>query len=184
MDSTSTTSAYADNFGELGEKSFEWARVDIGPLSGFSAREVLAGDVEPLLPVVNAEARGKIGDLIGTGYATIYLVTPMFIAVVDAAGLTGCKFLPIEVVVNDDMPDLFLLQVLGRCGPIVEVGPERQIGIESWDGSDFFLAEKYLATFVSPRAGEVLRKARLRNVEVRAPQTIGVDAVRRTIDFV
>jgi hypothetical protein len=153
-------------FSTLRLRSHDWALIDVGDLGGAEEYEVLAGlvDLDPL--VARADPRGKIGDLIGTYWVSLCLVQRSFIDVVSDSGLTGCRFTPVEVTGNGLMRDLSLLQVTGRCGPSVKVDFGERVELASWDGSDFFLTENLLSVFVSPRASQVLRTAKLRNIRV------------------
>lgn len=165
MGPMSISSQGQEPFGELGLRSHEWARVRISDIGGQSEYAVLAGATVPDQVAV-ADARGRVGDLIGTYWASLLIAGPRFIDVVTDAGLTGCVFVPLQITGNPLIQDGALLQVSGRCGPIETPGLDQLIQLDTWDGKDFFIAENNGRVRLSPRALTVLRKARLRNVLV------------------
>lgn len=122
----STTSRQLGVFGDLSLQSHSWARVDIGGLGGPKPDQVLRGaDFD--LAEARADARGKVGDLIGTYCAALYLVGRDFVSVVVDSGLTGVRFRPVEVLWNEEVKNVSLLQVLGRCGEVVTVGLDQRL---------------------------------------------------------
>jgi len=99
----------------------------------------------------------------------MFLLSDRVVQVLKESGLSGWVGLRAEARGNPSLPVLFLLQVTGRCGPIfVGVnGIGQYLDPETIDGSDFFVPANEARVFLSPRAGEILSAASLRNVEVR-----------------
>lgn len=111
------------------------------------------------------------------------IVSSRFVEVLQEQGLTGWLTYPITLTDRDgaELSGYCVLGVSGRCGPInddlselVTVPPPVPTGRESrqlkglvfdsetWDGSDFCCpTDGTLNTFVSARATEALRRARL-----------------------
>lgn len=158
---------------QLSVQSYSWAQVDIGDLAGCSQREVLTGATVEL-GVARADPEGQVGDLIPTYWSSLYLVSDQFVEVMTKATLTGWRTLPIQVTGNEHFRDVSLLQVLGRCGPIVkegdwllqEEGDRQCLSVSTWDGSDLFVPENRRMTLLSPRAAETIQGSSLRNVTV------------------
>ncbi|GGH33789.1 hypothetical protein [Microbacterium album] len=171
MASTPTSSGQAPEFRVLRLKSHSGAQIWINNLGGVHKFDVLQGArFEP--SSVTADPHGRLGDLIGTGWAVLLATSQAFVEAVREAELTGCQFLPLEVTGREDIGQLSLLQVLGRCGPKQKVEYGERIDRDSWDGSDFFVAPNYGGIFLSPRAVEVLRRAKLCNVDLEPPRAI------------
>lgn len=84
----STTELAGPEVARLDVKDPRWARVDLGDLGGTYPRLMLAAQagVANLHGVADA---GKIGDLVPTYWAALFLVSPAFVAVLSRAGLTG-----------------------------------------------------------------------------------------------
>lgn len=150
--------------GRLDVVNPHWARVDLGDLGGADPRQVLAGTVD--LPDAKGVAdAGKVGDLVPTYWAALFLVTPAFRTVLSDAGLTGWSTTPLLVTGNSAALDLTLLHVRGRCGPARSLGVGSELDPGNWDGSDLFLVDGDSTVYLSPRARRVLSSAHLRNVE-------------------
>lgn len=161
-----------------------------------SSRELLRndfalarGEERPSEPIEFVPAEGRIpGDLIGTTYATITLVSERFLDVLREHGFTGWTTFPARVFLGDgrELDGYHGLAVRGRCGaiddslsekvtlpPPVAAGRARP-GLrglcfppESWDGNDVFTAEGYAGAFVLERVKEALERADLTNVAFR-----------------
>jgi hypothetical protein len=161
-------------FGALRIADSSWRQVDIGDLAGAELFDVLGGAVDPTPLLGEPDPKGKLGDLVGTYWAVLVLVSDRFIDVASAAGLSGWQTKPITLTTEHDASPLSLLQVTGRCGQIEKPDGFPRMELATWDGSDLFLAPSNATIFLSPTAVNVLSKAQLRNVEVSPP---GVELV-------
>lgn len=168
MGSMSTSRPRPESFGQLNLADHAWARVDIGDLGGADSRAVLTGATKLDLPIAHADPMGDVGDLIGTYWAGLFLVSQEFARFLSWSDLTGWQTLAIRVDGNPAIHDVALLQVVGRCGPIEEAGAGRTLNLSSWDGSDLFVPANESSIVISTKAAEILRSAGLRNVEIGA----------------
>lgn len=168
MDSMSTSSERTEGFSELTLRSELWARVRLANLGGLDPDDLLTG-ADGEIPMGQADPQGKIGDMIGTYWATLYLVGRRFTEVVLDSGLTGCRFKPVSVRGNGQINDVALLQIVGKSDPILQSGLDKRLNLNSWDGSDFFIPRQQLGIFLSPTASAVIRASKLRNVAVEVP---------------
>ncbi len=116
-----------------------------------------------------------MGDLIGTGWATLRVISQRFRQVLDDAQLTGWRTFPVVVLDHAlDMP-LYLLAVTGRCGPEYGSSGVHRAGLpplgmfldpHEWDGADLFMPPNAGDVLLTTRAGDVVKRARLRNVRI------------------
>ena len=100
--------------------------------------------------------------------------------------LTGWQTFAVRVLTKkgEEISGYHGLSITGRCGKIdysksevitkrlVPEGPLAKfykglhVGLDKWDGSDFFLPEKYLGTIVTSRVAEILKREKLTNVRL------------------
>ena len=154
--------------------------------SGSDAYSVLRGETIPPEPIILDVTSGKrVLDLIGTGHAGIYLVSPKFISVLQTSGFSGWRGL--ESVVRQSgepiLPGYRLLTITGRSGPIEDGRSERLLipsptagsavggwrGIlfdpATWDGSDLFLPANTAHTIVLDRVRDALLRVGITGAE-------------------
>jgi hypothetical protein len=117
----STTDHTSRLIGQLDLQDHRWARVDIGDLGGADPHRVLVGSVDPEIGRGHADPTGKVGDLIGTYWAALFLISRAFVKLLTVSGLTGWRITPVPVEGNPAIADVCLLQVVGSCGPIREL---------------------------------------------------------------
>ena len=91
----STTDHTSRPIGELDLQDHRWARVDIGDLGGADPHRVLVGSVDPEIGRGHADPAGKVGDLIGTYWAALFLISRAFVKLLTVAGLTGWRITPV-----------------------------------------------------------------------------------------
>jgi hypothetical protein len=144
---------------------------------------IVAGIYEGIsFPVVFHHEYGtKLGDLMSTGSAVLYLISDRMKALFEQEGFTGWQTYP--AIIYDkkgvEVPGYHGLSITGRCGPIdytrcevvirryVPHGPEVRlckglyVGLDQWDGSDFFLPPHYYGTICTKRVVEAVRRAKL-----------------------
>ena len=111
-------------------------------------------------PVIFKQDSGKkIHDILDTGSVCLLLISEKMKDVLEQNNLTGWKTFPVQVFdkKGNEIKGYYGFSVIGKCGPIdytkceivekrlVPTGPiskffkGRYIGLETWDGSDFFL---------------------------------------------
>ncbi len=150
--------------GRLDVANAGWARVDLGDLDGQDPRLILAGQARVEGFVGKADA-GKVGDLVPTYWAALFLVSAAFVQVLTEARLTGWSASRASVVGNPHAGDLMVLQVTGVCTAPRALAVGRELDPRGWDGSDLFLVDGDATIYLSPKARRVLISAALRNVE-------------------
>ena len=104
--------------------------------------------------------------------------------VLEQNNLTGWRTFPIQVIdkKGNEINGYHGLSITGRCGPIdytkceiiekqrVPKGPltnyyrGRYIGLDDWDGSDFFLPKDSFGVIITKKAANVIKKNKLTNV--------------------
>ena len=118
---------------------------------------------------------GRLGDVIHSFRASVYLVSPRLQATLLEIKATGWTATPIDIEGLDSAVGYALLGVTGRCGPttgardIPSPGLHpygRWLDMTTWDGSDVFLTDNYNCILLTPRCAAALKKARLVNVRL------------------
>jgi len=146
-------------------------------------------------PVIFKQEYGKkIEDVLNTGYACLYLISSKFKEVLEENLFTGWKTFPIRLMnkKGHEIQGYYGLSVTGRCGKIdyskseiiekrlVPNGPLGKyykglyIGLDKWDGCDFFLPEDYYGIVTTSRVAEVLKKEKLTNIRLENLKDISV----------
>lgn len=164
----------------------------------FDQDKLLIGDYSKIkFPVVFKQERGRhLKDMLGTGHPSLYLISDKMKSELKINFMTGWNTFPVELLDRDDrrIDGYYGLSITGRSGPIdyskskiiekrlVPNGPLTKyyrgcyIGVDKWDGSDFFIPEATLAIFVTTRVAETINRAKLTNVEFRNLTEIEIDA--------
>lgn len=114
---------------------------------------------------------GKVKDLLSHGRVSPQIVSPRFVEVLTAAGVSNFRTTPVDLIDRKGhvVAQHYLLGVLGRCGPI---RIEREEGdatvledvLRDYDGSDLFKPVETNFDLISSRLADVLRKAHLTNL--------------------
>jgi len=141
-----------------------------------------------IFPIVFKQEYGKkLQDMFDTGTASLYLISDKMKTVLEDNHLTGWQTFAVKVFTKkgEEISGYHGLSITGRCGEIDDskseiiekrlvpngtIGRFRKglyVGLDKWDGSDFFLPEKYLGTIVTSRAAEILNKSRLTNIRLQ-----------------
>ncbi len=155
--------------------SHDWLRLDILVPNSVDSRSLLSAEYRGALPLPAAVGqRGRLGDLVGTFWATVYLVSDRFKEVLEGAALSGWTTFPVAPRERLES-GLWLLGVTGRCGPVYGVDGVARAGLDpvgqyldpdEWDGADVFLPRNRNVVLLTPEAGRVLGRARLMNVDL------------------
>ena len=163
--------------------------VEDGSGSGLDGRRLLRGLERPEAPVLLVPALGRkpLDLIVGTDIATM-LISSSVARTLEETGLTGWSTYPVDLrdAAGRTIDRYAGLSVLGRCGPLVRATePEWQpplvpgakpykvwVGIsfppDSWDGSDFFMAEdETMWVFATDRVRSAIEARRFRNFEFR-----------------
>lgn len=151
---------------------------------------------EMTLPDGTAFVHGKgrcVADILGTGFASLYLISARMIDGLTAERITGWRSQPVHFDDNTAHDgDYHALVVTGRCGPIVDEMSETITKIlpggavkwwrgmyfdpKTWDGSDVFTPADRGTVLIVPRVRELLRRYDLDGVEA-----IPLSAIERPI---
>lgn len=159
--------------------------------------KLLMGDYSHIdFPVIFKHKYGKkLDDLIRTGTAILYLLSEKMKLVLEGSHLTGWEKFPVKILDKKDIeiPGYYGLSITGRCGPIdynksniikkqlVPNGPMGRyykglyVGLDEWDGSDFFIPEKNFGIIITSKAAEVLKKNKLTNIRLVNLKEIEID---------
>ncbi|QQS28144.1 MAG: hypothetical protein IPM47_14890 [Sphingobacteriales bacterium] len=149
---------------------------------------LVQGDYSDIsFPVIFKQEYGKkLEDVLDTGWACLYLISDKMKTILEENGLTGWKTFEAKVLDKQgkEIEGYHGLSITGRCGEIdynkSEIIEKRlvpnaplgkyykglHVGLDKWDGSDFFLPEKYFGTIVTNRVAEVLKKNKITNVRL------------------
>lgn len=149
--------------------------------------KLLLGDYTSIeFPVIFRQEYGnKLHDLLDTGWPSLYLISDKMKITLEENKLLGWRIFPIIVYdkQKNEVQGYHGLTNLGRCGPIdfskselqmksmVENGPVSKyykglyVGLNKWDGTDFFMAKGYFSHIVTKKTMEVIKKAKLTNIK-------------------
>ena len=181
-----------DDFYKLGS-AFKRGCMRVGPIEKWDDFALTRAEWTPP-DVLHFEYRegSKLCDFIGTGFATVYLVSQRVVDLLEEHSLTGWRTFKVSVTDRQKKPisGIHGLQVHGRCGPIDTSKSPRFVGfgvngvtkflkyrgwlfdVESWDGSDIFVPESEDGSicgqyFVTQRLKDIFEKAKVSNVKFR-----------------
>lgn len=148
---------------------------------------LLRGNVVLTEPMKFVRSMGsRLGDIISTELAVIWLVSDRIVELFQREGITGWKTYPVEVTGKGGVPvtGYHGFAVTGRCGPIdprrsvlktlpplVPGGEERRVRLglyfdmDTWDGSDIFVATNNNRVIVVERVKELLERNNIRGCE-------------------
>ena len=168
----------------IGSKEFH--PIDPNKSYLFDENKLLLGDYSNIsFPVVFKQEYGKkLQDILDTGTATLYLISDKMKATFEDNNLTGWKTFEVKILDKQDkeIQGYHGLSITGRCGKIdysqseivekrcVPEGPLGKyyrglyVGLDKWDGSDFFLPEKNFGTVITNRVADILKKNKFTNI--------------------
>ena len=128
----------------------------------------------------------KLTDILDTGYVGLYLVSDRMKNILEENDVTGWKVFLIKLYdkKGNEVFGYHGFSVIGRCGPVdyekskivekpfVSGGPVCKfykglyIGLDSWDGSDFFLPGESCRSVITQKAADVLKKNKITNMQL------------------
>jgi len=144
----STSKSSVVDFRTLRLRSHDWVRVRIVVPAPIDHDRLLDAEYDGFLPIkAIADNDGKVGDLVGTFWAGLYVMADRFKRVLEQHAIRGwhayetvCEGLPSQTT-------WWVLGIAGRAGPVL-TGPRAvRAGLDSlgqyldpreWDGSDVF----------------------------------------------
>ena len=129
----------------------------------------------------------RFDDILDTGFPSLFLVSKRFIALLEEIGATGWTTYPVIIRTRKGLENYEYLgfSVVGKCGQIdyikstpfekkaVPNGPltkylrGRHIGLDDWDGSDFFSPQGNLGIVVTKRIADQLKAAKISNLRLK-----------------
>lgn len=180
----------------LGLAHNNWSRLDVAPSVGVKGNELLSGEYLGPLPLAAViRYRGTVGDLIGTYWANVFLVSDRLSKAMRKLRLSGWRTLPVSVKDEPDLDNrLALLVITGRAGPVYGACGQTRPGVDvigqyldpnEWDGSDLFLPANRRSILVAGPAAEKIARLGLRNVNLEPagieplPKSRGETAVEK-----
>ena len=162
----------------LGLADHKWKRVDVALSADLKGADLVRGDYHgplPLRAVVGEE--GAVGDLIGTFWASVFLISNRLSKAFKDLRLSGWRSLPVSVKGDSNLlEDVAVLAVTGRAGPIYGAGGATRPDLDmigqyldphEWDGSDLFLPRNRRSILVTGPAAKEIARFRFRNVDLR-----------------
>jgi hypothetical protein len=149
---------------------------------------LILGDYSQIsLPVIFKHKYGKkLEDMLDTGWPSLYLISDKLKTVLEDNELTGWKTFAVQIFDKKGgrIQGFHGLSITGRCGEIdynkstiieknvIENGPTGKyykglhVGLDKWDGSDFFLPAKYFGIILTDKAAQILKKNKLTNIRL------------------
>jgi hypothetical protein len=169
----------------LEEGSFEALRVQVDLPDDVDPKMVLTGQARRFPLIARVLQEGPVGDLIGTYWGIIYLISDRFVKLLTGNNISGWQVEPISIARGSASMSAWLLMLTGRCGPVFGVGGETSDSIPSvgqfldptrWDGSDMFTPDNLSAVFMTLECAQKLEQGGLTNLEI---EHAGLEALPR-----
>ena len=170
----------------IGLKDF--SPIDPDKTYPYNQNRLIRGDyIGIIFPVLFKQESGKkLQDILDTGWPSLYLISDKMKVVLEDNDLTGWKTFAVKVLdkQRQEISGYHGLSITGRCGKIdynksevirkrlVPNGPLAKyyqglhIGLEEWDGTDFFLPAETLWVIITKKAAEALQKNKLTNIRL------------------
>jgi len=124
----------------------------------------LPGSEVPIRTRITEDA-ARVGDAVGTGWASVLLISPSVQAVF--APFNGWRGVPITAT-DDRLNGYVVLAVTGRLGQVSEDpgGLGLFVDPDTWDGSPIFKPENWRGIWMIGGVASALRKAKCKGVSV------------------
>lgn len=168
---------------------------------GYVQKRLLAGDYEGIkFPAIFIHETGRRWeDILGVGTASLYIISEKIKNIFERNNLTGWKTFPIEVLNKEGrkLIGYYGMSITGKCGPVdnskSEIVPYTRIpylsgekaykgyhvGLDKWDGSDFFIPEGVFAIIGSQKVADVFKENQIKRLK---PVNLA-DVERRLVDL-
>jgi hypothetical protein len=186
MASQSTSRLSVGEVRRLGLRSYDWLRVRLDlPVRSDNDRLLDAVYDGPVPIDALVEHDGKVGDLVGTLWAALFLMSNRFVQVLEQNAITGWRGYDSVMKGRGPTTAWRILGVTGRSGPVrTPTGGTaglqplgHYLDPQEWDGSDLFHPGSEGTILVTARAAEALEEAHLKNVVLEPaglePQPVG-----------
>jgi hypothetical protein len=153
-----------------------------------AGRKLIKGDYHGIeMPVIFKQMYGKnFCDILDTGSVSLYLISDKMKNLLIEEKISGWQVYPIKLLTKKgiEISGYHGFSITGRCGTIdykqseiiekrsVENGPLSKyykglhIGLDKWDGNDFFLTEGTLYIIVTAKVAKIIKKNKLINVRM------------------
>jgi hypothetical protein len=139
-------------------------------------------------PVIFRQEYGKnLQDVLDTGWAGMFLISDKIKTILEENQFTGWKTYEIKVFNKEEQEihGYHGLSIIGRCGminyskseilqknlitdaPLTKFYKGLYVGLEEWDGSDFFLPDKYFGTIITNSVAEILKSNMFTNIKIQ-----------------
>jgi hypothetical protein len=127
----------------------------------------------------------KYEDLLDTFWVSLFLISDNFKNILEENSLTGWKAYPITIIDKKgvEISGYHGFSITGRSGSVdfkkseiiekqhVPNAPKAKyykglyVGLNKWDGSDFFLPESYFGIIISSKAANIINENKLTNIK-------------------
>ena len=165
------------------ERTREWEWAEPGGLR--EGQMLLTGDYRGAeFPLEFRHYSGKrYDDVLGIGYASLYLISDRFREVLEKNNFTGWKCFPVRLFTKkgEEVTGYQGFSVTGRAGRIdrekseivyTEAPTGRQVAnykgvhvdLEQWDGSDIFMPDKWFGIVMTRKVREALLAEKITNI--------------------
>ena len=132
---------------------------------------LLNAEYDGVLPIhATAEGQGKLGDMIGTFWPSLYVIGERLKDLLERNAITGWRLYEAVFPGTPSPAAWWALGITGRAGR-VRTGPETPLDPlghfldpQEWDGSDLFHPTNEGTILVTARAAQIFQETRLRNV--------------------
>jgi len=147
-------------------------------------------------PVIFKQEYGnKLQDVLDTGWVGLYIISDKMKGVLEDNNLTGWKTFAVKILnkCGQEIEGYHGFSVIGRCGKIDYSKSEiiekqlvpngllgkyykgLNVGLDKWDGSDFFLPEKYFGIIITEKTANILKKNKITNIKLENLTEIELD---------
>ena len=167
---------------------------------GYVEKRLLVGDYEGIkFPAVFIHYRGRRWeDILGVGWPPLYVISEKIKNIFEKNNLTGWKTFPVEVLDKRKrkIEGYYGMTITGKCGPVDNSKSEivlsqdsyflgekaykgYYIGLDKWDGSDFFIPEEDSWLIGSQKVVDVFKENQIKRLK---PVNLA-DVERRLVDL-
>jgi len=157
----------------------------------FDHHRLILGDYNGIhFPIIFQQDHGsKLQDILNTGHVSLLLISDKMKNFLELNNLTGWKTFPIQFLdkKGSEILGYHGFSITGRCGPIDYAKSELieklvpatppfflrkfykglYVGLDRWDGTDFFVPEGVLHIIITESASNVLKKNKLTNIYLK-----------------